>query len=279
MTDRPPSVRVNAAVSSPITTNTGAPQGSVISAFLFILYTNACNLNLIDVFNVKYADDTVIVGLITNDDETKYRQCVDEFVNWCHASFLQLNTKKTKVIIFDFRAKGGTHQQTLVNGDPIEIVDEYKYLGTVIDRKLSWDSNTSVIYKKGLQRLYFLRRLRQFRVDRHIMILFYRSFIESVLTFCFVAWFFSLSIVNKNKLNKIVNMSSKIVGQQQLSMTRLCESRVAGKGRAILSDASHPLNTQYEMLPSGRRYRVPLLRTSRAQRSFIPTSIVLLNKQ
>ena len=98
LTDRSQSVRVNAAVSSPITTNTGAPQGSVISAILFIIFTNACNLNLDYVFNVKYADDTVIVGLITNNDETKYRQCVDEFVNWRHAtcSFLQLNTKKTK---------------------------------------------------------------------------------------------------------------------------------------------------------------------------------------
>ena len=245
---------------------------------MFISKIYSSTISSSDVFKVKFADDTVIVGLITNNDETKYRKCVDEFVNWCKASFLQLNTKKTKEMIFDFRTKGGTYQQTVINGDPIEVVNEYKYLGTVIDRKLTWDSNTDSIYKKGMQRLYFLRRLRQFGVERHIMILFYRSFIESILTFCFISWFFSLSIGNKNKLSKIVNMSSKIIGQQQLNLSQLCESRVTGKGRAICSDISHPLNTEYELLPSGRRYRVPSLRTSRAQRSFIPRSITLLNK-
>ncbi|XP_049423486.1 uncharacterized protein LOC125883334 [Epinephelus fuscoguttatus] len=53
-------------------------------------------------------------------------------------------------------------------------------------------------------------------------------------------------IVNKNK--QIVNMSSKIAGQKQRSMTELCESRVAGKGRAILADVLHPLH----------EFRIPL---------------------
>ncbi len=115
LTDRSQCVRVNAAVSSPIMTNTEAPQGSVISPVLFTLYTNESRAKSSDVFSVKFTDDTVIVGLITKD-ETKYRRCVDEFVEWCHASFLQLNTKKTKEMIFDFRTSRRTHQ-VAINGD------------------------------------------------------------------------------------------------------------------------------------------------------------------
>ncbi len=138
--------------------------------------------------------------------------------------------------------------------------------------------NTAAVYKKGLQRLYFMRKHRQYGVDTHLLTLFYCSFVESILTFSFVAWYFSLSVVNKNKLNKIVNMASKIAGKQQHSMIKLCEFCVVRKSYAILRDASHPLYGGYELLPSGRRYRVPLLRTARAQRSFISSSIALLNK-
>ena len=39
-------------------------------------------------------------------------------------------------------------------------------IGTVIDVKLSWDLNTGVIYRRGLQPLYFMSKLRQCGLDR-----------------------------------------------------------------------------------------------------------------
>lgn len=72
-----------------------------------------------------------------------------------------------------------------------------------------------------------MRQLRQFRVDRDMMRLFYHSFVESILCFCSVAWYFSLSVANKNKLNKIINMASKIACQPLNSMAMTVETRVA----------------------------------------------------
>lgn len=51
----------------------------------------------------------------------------------------------------------------------------------------------------------------------------------------------------------IVHISRKIVGQQQHSMLQLCETRVAGKERAVLSYESRLLYREYGLLPSGRR--------------------------
>ena len=45
---------------------------------------------------------------------------------------------------------------------PWERMEDYKYLGVNIDRKLNWKTNTEAAYKKGMSRLDFLRRLRSF---------------------------------------------------------------------------------------------------------------------
>ena len=91
-------------MSDIITTNTGTPQGCVLSPSLFILYTNDCVSDKDSVHILKYADDTAILGLI-RDDESQYRNSVETFVQYCEDNHLNLNVKKTKEIVFDFRVK------------------------------------------------------------------------------------------------------------------------------------------------------------------------------
>jgi hypothetical protein len=43
----------------------------------------------------KFADDTTVVGLITNNDETPYRKEVGALVEWCQEDNLLLNVNKT----------------------------------------------------------------------------------------------------------------------------------------------------------------------------------------
>ena len=51
----------------------------------------------------KFSDDTTIEGLITNDDESAYREEVEWVVDWCTNNDLDLNVAKTKEMIVDFR--------------------------------------------------------------------------------------------------------------------------------------------------------------------------------
>ena len=55
---------------------------------------------------VKFADDTAVIRLITNGDETAYRQEVRGLELWFGENNLILNTKKMKELIVDFRRKG-----------------------------------------------------------------------------------------------------------------------------------------------------------------------------
>ena len=130
--------------------------------------------------------------------------------------------------------------------------------------------------KKGKQRLYFLRKLESFSINETILSLFYKSFIESVITFSFICWFQNLSLKHKNSIEKMVILSSKIIGAPQRSILSFYKQQCLRKARSILN-SDHILTSEFQMLPSGRRFRCPISKTNRFKNSFIPTAVRFLN--
>ena len=61
----------------------------MLSPLLYSLFTHDCmarhNSNTI----IKFADDTTVVGLITDNDETAYREEVRDLAGWCQNNNLQ----------------------------------------------------------------------------------------------------------------------------------------------------------------------------------------------
>lgn len=143
--------------------------------------------------------------------------------------------------------------------------------------KLSFEANTDHILKKANQRLYLLRKLRSFSVSQEILETVYRSLIESVLVFNCIVWFGNLSVKNKTRLTRVVNMAGKIIGLGQYSLEDLYISAVRRKSLSIVSDPTHPLSDQFQLLPSGRRYRMPFAKKNAFKKSFIPTAVSILN--
>ncbi|CDQ57272.1 unnamed protein product [Oncorhynchus mykiss] len=80
------------------------------------------------------------------------------FVEWFEESHLVLNTNKTKEMCIDFRMRTTPTSATSIRGQNIEIVEEYKYLGVLLDNKLQWSKCTDLIYKKSQQRLFCLKK-------------------------------------------------------------------------------------------------------------------------
>ena len=84
----------------------------------------------------------------------------DRFVDWCDQNYLQLNIGKTKEMVIDFRRKVPVYSDVAIKGETVEKVETYRYLGIVIDHKLSWKQNLKYIIKKTHSRFYCLRKLR-----------------------------------------------------------------------------------------------------------------------
>ena len=64
-----------------------------------------------------------------------------------------------------------------------------------------------------------------------------------------------------------------------VTLQHLFEQATITQADNILSDAAHALASEYVLLNSGRRYRVPLCKHNRLKNSFVPLSINLLNKR
>ncbi len=100
LTGRSQVVRMGNNTSSPLTLNTGALQGCVLSP---LLYTHDCTATHSSNVIVKFADDTTVIGLITDNDETAYREEVSTLTKWCQENHLSLNIDKTKELVVDYR--------------------------------------------------------------------------------------------------------------------------------------------------------------------------------
>ncbi len=108
---------------------------------------------------VKFADDTVVLGLINNDDEAAYLDEVERLTSWCQDNCLSLNVSKTKELIVDFRKRQQRpYTPRMISGTPVERVSSFKYLGVNISEDLTWTTHIQTQVKKARQRLYHLRQ-------------------------------------------------------------------------------------------------------------------------
>ena len=88
-----------------------------------------------------------MVGLITDNDETAYRE-VRDLTMRCKDN-LSINVIKTKKMIVDYRKKRTEHAPILINGAVVEQVESFQFLGVHITNKLSWSKHTKTVVKRA----------------------------------------------------------------------------------------------------------------------------------
>ena len=144
----------------------GVRQGDPLSPTLFNIFINDlfaklrrgnCNpvtLNGTDYLNgLAYADDIVLLST----EKEGLQQAIDIAENYCQTWKLKINRKKTKSMVFS-RGNQKINTTFNINGENLENVKEFKYLGITIHKKSCSFTPTLKHFKlKATRALYSLR--------------------------------------------------------------------------------------------------------------------------
>lgn len=149
-------------ISKPAKIKSGVPQGSVLGPVLYILFTSDLPRYLGDYCStIMYADDTAL--LIKNKKATDLE--IQSFIalgmaqQYCHANSLVLNEKKSQQLII------GKKREEITGLPDVMQVSQVRYLGVVIDDKLTWSDHIDKLCSKLSSALYVLRRLKHISSD------------------------------------------------------------------------------------------------------------------
>ena len=140
----------------------GVPQGSILGPLLWnLMYDGLLNLNLPDGSKlVGYADDvallvdqptTPLIEIVTND-------CLGRINTWLRSKNLELAASKTEAILVTKR-RSFVCPKLKVDGYEINIGGNLKYLGVILDSKLSFEPHIRMVSEKALTTASKLARI------------------------------------------------------------------------------------------------------------------------
>ena len=93
--------------------------------------------------------------------------------------------------------------------------------------------------------MFFLRKLNHFKIDSCLLQMFYKTLLQSVLSFDLICAFGNMDIQDQKKLLRIVKIASKIIGVDQISVALLHNDLSLKKIDQILNDSTHTLHLMF----------------------------------
>ena len=87
----------------------------------------------------------------------------------------------------DYRKRRAEQAPINIDGEVVERVESFKFLGVHITNKLTWSMHTKRVMNRAQQNIFLLWRLKRFGMGPQILKRFYSCTIESILTGCIIA--------------------------------------------------------------------------------------------
>uniref|UniRef100_A0A8C6M9A3 Reverse transcriptase domain-containing protein n=1 Tax=Nothobranchius furzeri TaxID=105023 RepID=A0A8C6M9A3_NOTFU len=185
----------------------GVPQGSVLGPKLFILYINdICKVSEILKF-VMFADDTNI--FCSGEKLNKLMEILSaemfKVKKWFDKNKLSLNLSKTKYMLFG-NNKVNTQIVMNIDGVTIERVNHYKFLGVIMNDKISWKQHIKHVHNKTVRSISILNKVKHF-LDRNILHMLYCALVQPYLNYCAEVW----GNTYKTTLSPIIILQKKAI--------------------------------------------------------------------
>lgn len=188
----------------------GCPQGGVLSPLLWNLIVDSLlqDLNDARLYAQGYSDDVVVLlegfdlGTLCN----LMQGALTRVQRWCDDQQLSVNPRKTEAVLFTHKRKlEGFHQLTLY-GQRLELTPQVKFLGVILDNKLSWKAHIEHKYKKATAALWQCRRAvgKTWGLTPKVAYWMYTMIIRPMVSYAAVVWWPRTELVTaKAKLGRI----------------------------------------------------------------------------
>lgn len=187
----------------------GVPQGSILGPLLFLIYINDLRVVCKNVMPLMFADDTCLLLSHSNID-TLIREANEELQNiskWFKVNQLSLNIEKTNFMIFSTKNKGDCQDiEVSIDGLKISQVNQIKFLGVIVDQKLTWKYHIQHVCRKIMKSVGILSRVRSL-IDISCMKTLYYSLIYPHILYCNIVW----GATCQTYLNKILLIQKKFL--------------------------------------------------------------------
>ena len=300
LTNRQQFVCVNGASSAYEEVVCGVPQGSVLGPLLFLLYINDMAQISTKLFSVLFADDSnlFISDSNINDLITTMNNELNGIYLWLNTNKLSLNIDKSNYMIFTQRNISQCND-VFINGQKLERVFSTKFLGVVIDHKLTWKKHIQFVKSKISKSIGILYRGRTFFQSNTLLTLYY-SFILPYFTYCIEIWGFtfktyigSLQLLQK-KIVRIITCSHfyehtaplfkklQLLNISQLAVFNIClflykfennDLPVGFRNMFVRNCDIHNYPTRQSQC-----FHVPLAKFDSTKRSFKYNAVIVYNK-
>ena len=165
----------------------GIPQGSILGPLLFSLYM----LPLGSIFKKHgipyhfYADDTQFYLPVTPNDPSSMNaifNCFNDIKVWMATNFLQLNPKKTEIILFGPK-KSVADLSTALGPLTANVHTTVKNLGVYFDSSLNFNKQISSVVSSSFYQLRTIAKLKPILTFRDLETVIH-AFITSRLDYC-----------------------------------------------------------------------------------------------
>lgn len=188
LTDRMQFVGIGERASEELPITFGVPQGSVLAPVLFLLYINDMSVSSGFFKYVHFADDTTVFASgkdIRLLADVVNRGLADVDV-WLRCNKISLNIDKTAYMII---SDGVVPDDIAINirGTTLSCVHSTKFLGVIIDDKLTFNLHIEAVCKKVSRTIGMIYRIANC-VPPHVLRNLYFTLVHSLIVYGITSW-------------------------------------------------------------------------------------------
>jgi len=148
---------LNGYSSESVTVTSGVPQGTVLGPLLFLCFVNDIP-GLVSSTVRLYADDVLLYTVINSiEDCVRLQRDLNELFKWAEIWKMSFNVTKCHFVRFTNKRHVIKHIYH-INNHELKESDVMKYLGVIVDNKLTWSAHTDYTISKANGTLRILAR-------------------------------------------------------------------------------------------------------------------------